>query len=120
MTTVPSLVSLGEIPNTWETIDVTTHDSPAGTREIVQTRKELSTIACQILWDPDDTTHQYLKTAFDNKSVEDFNVNLPNTGAGTITFSGRVTDFTIQLGGIDDRMEAAVTITRTTDITITP
>ena len=107
-TAIPSLLDFELDLGETEEIDVTTHDSTGDTREFVNGFKNPADMTIPIVFDADDTVHQYLQAAHGG-AAEDFVLTLPNTGAATYTFSALVKGFSIA-SPVDGRQEATMTL----------
>ena len=93
-----------------ETIDVTSHDSANATREFVASLKDGGEVTFDVVFDPDNTTHQNLRTDWQNRTVRNFQMVLPDAApATTWSFSGIVTSYS-QNAPVAGELSISVTI----------
>lgn len=77
-------------------IDVTTHDNSTGEVEKMDNGfKEPFSFDGELLWDPDDATHEAIRAAQASGATHYAQFSFPNTGAAVITGSVRVKSMSV-------------------------
>lgn len=87
---IPGVRSIGGPGSTFDTADVTAHDSPGAFEEIVPTIRRTEDMAVEIVFDPADTAIIQLKADHDNTVKRSFQVILPDVGATQYDFDAYV------------------------------
>lgn len=81
---VAGIRSLNGLPLSTDTADVTTHDSPGGFEEVITTIKRTGEISMDIVFDPNDATHDAdtgLQAAYDDRVLCYLVLNLVSAGS---------------------------------------
>jgi TP901-1 family phage major tail protein len=99
-----------------ETVDVTTHDSTGGLREIVPSLRDGGEVSLDLVFDPQDVGHIKLTTDWKNAVLEDYQIVLVDAGTTTWSFQAYVTSFDMD-NPVDDALTASVTLKISGDIT---
>jgi hypothetical protein len=87
-------------------------------KEFISTIREGGDVKFTVEWDPANTTHAYLLTAFDAGTMESWKVTLPN---GTIiAFTGILTDFPWDQLDVEAVAMIDLTIKVSGAVTVTP
>jgi hypothetical protein len=76
-----------------DTADATTHDSPGGWEEVVPTILRSGEVTLEILFDPDNVTHQGLRTDMTSKLLQAFSLVFVDATPTTWSFNGYVTRY---------------------------
>lgn len=87
---VPGVRSIGGPGSTFDTVDVTAHDSTGAFEEVVPTIRRTEDMAVEIVFDPADSVLSQLKDDHDNRTKRSFQVVLPDTGATQYDFDAYV------------------------------
>ena len=79
-------------------INATTHDTSSGTHEFLDPGfKSPASFSGEILYDPADSVHEVIRAAHNAGTTLYLLITLPDTGAATFEFSGRVRNLTLPL-----------------------
>lgn len=78
-----------------QTEEVTSADNTDAARRFVSTLYDAGDVSVDIFWNPQDTTHQSLRTAFLNRGSHNFKCINP-AGLGTYSFAGIITAFDVK------------------------
>lgn len=89
-TAIPSVGTITGPSDEFEEIDVTTHDSPGGSRELVAGLRDFGELSFEIMWDPEDPLHARLASDAEARKVRTYHLVLPNTAQSTFTFEAFV------------------------------
>lgn len=101
---------------TADTEDVTTHDNANAWREFISLFLDGGEVTLELIFDPDGTTHQALRTDFVNRVRRNFKIVFPDATTTTWPFAGVVTAFGPS-APVDGALTAAVTIKVAGEIT---
>lgn len=88
---VPQVVVVGFGSVTTDYDDITNHDSTGGYKEQMALLKDPGEIACELIFNPDDTMHQTLFADNAAGALRSWRVRLPNTSASETDFDAFVT-----------------------------
>jgi predicted secreted protein len=91
-----------------DSIDVTTKDSANRVREFIAGLRDGGEVTANILYDPNNSTHQQCKTDLKAGTIANWKVEFGNT-ADYVIFPAQVTGFQVQ-GPMDDAMAADLTL----------
>tara|TARA_Y100000593_G_C4124044_1_gene244115 strand:+ start:30 stop:446 length:417 start_codon:yes stop_codon:yes gene_type:complete len=116
-TSVGNLTSVGFLDASYEDIDTTTMDTTGGKAFLPSALYDGGTISCTVLYDPDDSRHEALKTSFDARTTESWKIQLSDT-TDTITFSGYVKSMS-GTAEVDGALSMSFSIKVTGGVTIT-
>ena len=78
---------------TWDTEDVTNHNSTDRAKDFVTTLYSAGEITLTIVWDATDVDHQLLRTLSESGAERNFKITYPAGSIGTFTCSGFVKSF---------------------------
>jgi len=113
-TEITDVVDLTPPTESRDTQDVTNHSSTGSSKEFIVTWHNPGTVTAQIHYDPADTQHAALRTAFTAGSVNDYKVTLPGASPGyAFTFAAYITEFAVGSMSVDGITELSVTLTIT-------
>ena len=90
--TIASLKTIGGPDMSAETVDVTNHQSPNRFREFVKSVIDGGECTADVIWDPDEATHQDVRDALKSVDSRMFNINEVFSGNPVVEFEGFVTD----------------------------
>lgn len=79
-----------------ETIDVTHHTSASSYRKIVPSFKSGGEVSFDLIYDPAEDEHEGLLTDFENRTLRNFQMVLPDSGNMTYGFSAYVSGAEVQ------------------------
>lgn len=102
-----------------EEIDVTTMGSPGNTREKVLGFRDSGQYDFELNHLPADPTHQYLETAYKDRTAEEFKITASDTGGETVEFTARVKKFARQYR-TGEAAKVSVSLLLTGDYVVTP
>lgn len=89
-------------------VDVTTHDSPARTKESIAGLLDTGSFGVDIIYDPANVIHQELYELKELGEERNYQVILPDTDSTTFELTCVVTEFEIGLP-VDKELSASVT-----------
>lgn len=89
-TTIPGVRSIGGPGSTFDTVDVTAHDSTGAFEEVVPTIRRTEDMAVEVVFDPADTQIAALKADHDARIKRNFKVILPDSASTTYDFAAYV------------------------------
>lgn len=92
-TTIPGVKDISGPEQTNDTEDVTAHDSPGRSEELIATILRTGEISFPINWDPSDTVHQTLHTLKNTGEARNFRIIWPAETGMQSTFEALVTSF---------------------------
>jgi predicted secreted protein len=92
-----------------DTIDVTNHDNPDNYKQFIVGLKEGGDVKAKIYFDPAETTHTDLISAFEARSLDSWAIVPPVAGVTGWTFTGVLTQFDSKFK-VNGPMEADITI----------
>jgi len=112
---VPQVITIDGPDGSASEIDVTTLDSSA--REFAMGLKDSGAISFEAIYDPDNPTHQQLRTDWNARTLRNFQLVFTNNPATTWSFSAYVQTFATA-ASVDDvvRLNAALRISG--DVTV--
>lgn len=118
-TTVAGVRSISGPSTETDEADVTTHSSAAqgAYREFILTLIDAGSIEFDMNYDPDDTTHQGVRSDFTGRVKRNWELVMPGA-IETISFSGYVKTFSFDFP-VDDAITAKVSIRLTGAVTFT-
>jgi hypothetical protein len=117
-TDIPGVEGLSGPTGTKQQIDVTAINDTAA--KFVAGLPDYGEVTFRLFWDPSDTTHQELLTAYNTaNSSSEFQIVCSDAGAAVIAFAGQVTgwQWSFEKG---QAATAEVTIKVSGNVTITP
>jgi predicted secreted protein len=115
--TITNVTSISGPTLSRDTIDVTSHSSTGGYREFINGLKDGGEVSFDLLYDPDDVTHNTNTTTpnmgllalYDSGATWEFTITFTDDTSTVWTFDAVVTSFEIT-AGIDDALKASVTL----------
>ena len=108
-TTIAEVKSLSGPGLTLETIDVTHHQSTGGWREFIGGLLDGGEVTFDVNFIPSNQTQDNLWTDLQNRTLRNFELEFPDPGSTTWSFSALVTGFE-ESAPIDDVLGASVTL----------
>ncbi len=112
-TTIKDVQSITGPTLTRETIDVTSHSSSGGYREFINGLKDGGEVSFDILYDPDEATHNTtnagLLNLFESGTVWEFQIVFTDPTPTTWTFNALITSFEVS-AATDDALKASCTL----------
>lgn len=117
-TTIEGIKNLSGPTFSTEEIDITNHTSPSAYRERLPSFKSGGEVSADLLYNPDDVTHEALFVDFENRSLRNFKTILTNTGAMTYGFAAYVMGMEVQ-APIDNALMVSVKLVVTGAVTRT-
>ena len=116
-TTIAEIKSISGPQLSIEMIDATHMESPSSYREMKPSFKDGGEVTFDVNFLPANATHTALTTDFEAKTLRNFKITWPNTGATVWSFSAYVTGFQPS-AAIDDMLSASVTLKISGAVTI--
>jgi len=92
MTHIPQIDSISGPSIVTDLNDITNLDSPNSFKEFLPVLKDGGTVQCAMVYNPSDTTQQYIQNSNFNSTLESFELDLSTT-THKLTFSAYVTKF---------------------------
>lgn len=110
-TTVGQIISVNGIDaGQLEALDVTDMDTSGRWREFIGALIEAEELSLQVHFDPDDPTHQGLRTDRENATVRNFEVHVPTTPSYKYEFSALVVASPIVTGDVGGKLVGDVSL----------
>ena len=100
-------------------IDITNHSSPQGREEFIGGMVRSGDVTFRMVWDPNDSVQQALKSDFDTNRTGSWRIVAPNAGNAEIAFQGFVRTLSYEFP-VNDALHRAVTLKVTGAVTETP
>lgn len=118
-TTIPGVKGLtGPSVNT-DFADITNLTSTGAYKEWQPIMKDPGGVSFDMIYDPADPAHEYLRAANVSQAKENFTLILSDAGAATMTFAAYIAKFEFKLG-IGEVLMVSVELKLTGAITFTP
>lgn len=108
-TLIPSVGTISGPTDEFEEVDVTTQDSPLGSRELRAGLRDFGELTFALMWDPEDPMHARLAADADARTVRNYRLVLPNVAASTFSFSAFVKGRPAELP-VDGVMQQSITL----------
>lgn len=104
-----------------ELIDVTTHDSPGGTREFVDSGvRDTTELEVAIKYAPGNAGHEAIRAAHAAGTLYYHTLIMPDAGEAQWTAAGYITKFNVPNGGVVEGLKATYTFKAKGAETFTP
>jgi hypothetical protein len=116
-TSIPQVSSIGTIGQDRGLIDITNLSSAA--REYKKAIKDGQEIQLSCQWNPDDATHDSLRTDVDSEDSVNFRVTFTDSPPAVVNFAAQVTNASVSNIEIDNVLMLNVTLKPTGDLTWT-
>jgi predicted secreted protein len=107
LATIPEISSISGPGGTAAVVDVS--DLASTAKEKRMGLADSGQLTLTLFYIPDNAVHTELRTAYNARTLKQFEITYTDTGASTDVFSGYVLGFTIS-GGVDSSVTASVTI----------
>lgn len=110
-TTVGQIISVNGIDaGQLEMLDVTDMDTSGVWREFIGALIEAEELSLQVHFDPDEATHQDLRSDRENRTLRNFEVHVPTTPAYKYEFAGYVVSSPVVSGDVGGKLVGDVSI----------
>lgn len=114
-TTIPQVTDISAVGQDRGLIDVSNLSSAA--REYKKALEDGQEIVLTAQYDPDDTTHIALRTAFKAETTSNFRVTYTDSPAQTVTFAAQVTNYSVTNLNVDNVLTLNCTLKPSGDLT---